>query len=246
MYGYNEAPILAGNGGPGPSLWLAPLDITQAELGLLADGVPAGERAAANRLHRPVDRRRRLAARAWLRRILGGLLGCGADDVVLLRGEHRKPVLAGGGLNFSVSCSEGLALFATSWDMEVGVDLQAGGVGTRRDLDAVASRFFTAPELDAIASASEADRASAVLQCWTCKEAYGKALGVGLDFPLREVATWRADGRPVDRGRWSVHQIAVGGGFHAALAGSGPPGWAPRPPRQLTLDCTEGASNDQQ
>jgi 4'-phosphopantetheinyl transferase len=244
LYGSIDPPSAAAPAPHGPSLWLAPLDVPSSELRRLAACVPASERAGVERLHSVVDRRRLLAARAWLRRLLGGLLSREPERIVIVRSAHRKPVLAGGELHFSASYGAGFALFAMSRDTEVGVDLAAVRPGVGGDLDGFASRFFAAEERDAIASLPARERVAAAVQCWSCKEAYGKGLGVGLDYALRDGATWSADGRPVRRSGWTVHPVAVSGGFVAALAGSGSGEWAPCAPRRLVSAAMEEGLND--
>jgi 4'-phosphopantetheinyl transferase len=244
LHGFIDPPLLAAPAPYGPSLWLAPLDVPPRELRRLAACVPPGERTGVERLYRAVDRRRLLAARGWLRKLLGGLLGREPEAIAIVRAERQKPVLAQGDLHFSASYSAGFALFATSREMEVGVDLEAVRPAVGGDLNALASRFFAVDELDAISSLPARDRVAAAVQCWSCKEAYGKGRGVGLDYRLKDGATWSADGRPVRRSGWTVHQVAVAGRYVAALAGSGSSEWAPRAPHRLEIASTEEGLND--
>jgi 4'-phosphopantetheinyl transferase len=86
------------------------------------------------------------------------------------------------------------------------------------DLDGFAARFFSPAEQRRLSSLAPAQRMVATFQCWTCKEAYGKATGDGLSFPLRTVDTWVGDGRPALVSGWSVEAFAVAPGFVGAVA----------------------------
>jgi 4'-phosphopantetheinyl transferase len=86
------------------------------------------------------------------------------------------------------------------------------------DFDGLAARFFSPAEQRRLSSLAPAQRMVATFQCWTCKEAYGKATGVGLSFPLLTVDTWVGDGRPALVSGWSVEAVAVAPGFVGAVA----------------------------
>jgi 4'-phosphopantetheinyl transferase len=182
--------------------------------------VSAQDRERAQRLVRPRDRERFLTGRGWLRHLLAGLLGRPPGELQIVVGEAGKPRLAGPDrhLRFSASRSADLALYATSRDMEVGVDIEA--VRAMTGVEALAARFFTSAERAALAELPAAQRLPAAVQCWTRKEAYGKAIGVGLGYPLDEVDVGVGDRHEVAPG-WSVAQVPVPGGFTAAVAGAG-------------------------
>src|SRR5262249_3866769 len=74
-------------------------------------------------------------------------------------------------------------------------------------------------------------RLDAFFCLWTCKEAWVKAAGVGLSFPLAQVevlldagesATLLSqDGRPGPAAAWSVRTLAPAGGYAAAVVAEG-------------------------
>jgi 4'-phosphopantetheinyl transferase len=197
------------------SLWWAPLDVSASELGGLASCLSRGERVRANRFSAPLDRSRFVAARGWLRRLLAGQLGCAPDQVRIDAGDGGKPRLADADLSFNTAVSAGVAVYATSWSMEVGVDVEA--IRAIPDADAVAARFFSAAEQRALASLPEPPRREAFFRCWTRKEAYLKGIGVGLTVPTDAVEVG-VGGGPVTFSGWSVHDLGVAPGFAAAVA----------------------------
>jgi 4'-phosphopantetheinyl transferase len=215
------------------SLWRAPLDISAPALRSLTGSLSFDERRRADRFHRPLDRARFVAARGWLRCLLGTELDCAPGDLRIATGDNGKPRLEGSDLRFSAARSGGIALYATSWLVEVGVDVEA--IEANADLDGIAARFFSPSERQALASVRPAQRLAAFIQCWACKEAYVKGIGAGLSFPLDTVDAWLAGGRPAHVSGWSVHQVDLAPGFAAAVAVSGADSgeWTPSVPRKL-------------
>jgi 4'-phosphopantetheinyl transferase len=198
----------------------APLDVSPALLAQLRAHLSTEERVRAARFRRPRARDRFIAARGWLRRLLGDELCCAAEDVPIVTPDTGKPEVAGSELCFSASHSRDLALYAIGMSTDVGVDVEA--VRPRTDVERLAARFFTEAERLALASVPAGERLAAGVQVWACKEAYGKATGCGLGFPLHTVEVWTASGEPTLVADWSVHEVDLTAGFAAAVAGRGP------------------------
>ncbi len=121
--------------------------------------------------------RRRAAASDALRQILAAHLPEGAD-VELLSGEHGKPRLVRGGLEFNLSHSGEIALVAVSAEHPVGVDVEE--VQPDRDPVALAERALGADDVLAVREADPAERDLAFHQRWARHEARLKCLGVGI------------------------------------------------------------------
>jgi 4'-phosphopantetheinyl transferase len=210
------------------SLWWVALDGPRSAERELEAQLAPGERRRADRFLRPLDRRRFVVARGSLRRLLASQLGCAPREVPIVTDGRGKPGLAGSELRFSISRSAGVALYALSWTMEVGVDVEA--IQESADLDRIAARFFSAAERRALASLPAGRRRLAGFQCWTRKEAYAKGTGDGITLPLADTHVG-IDGCCTVGTDWSVHQIDVAPGFVAAVAGSEVGAWVPRAPR---------------
>jgi 4'-phosphopantetheinyl transferase len=215
--------------GAGVSVWLARLDVSASTLRDLAACISSEERQRTAHLHRPLDRQRFVAARGWLRHLLASQLGCAPTDVRFVTGEHGKPRLASDDLCFSAARSAGVALYATSPTVEVGVDVEA--IRPMPDIDRIAARFFSPTEQRAIAELSPAHRLAAFFQCWTCKEAYVKGVGTGLDFPLHAVDVWADASQRATVDGWSVCQVQVLPGFAGAVAAADLDEWVVNPAR---------------
>ncbi|WP_193222343.1 4'-phosphopantetheinyl transferase family protein [Alkalilimnicola sp. S0819] len=146
----------------------------------------AAERERAARFHFDHDRRAYIAAHALLRATLSALTGLGAPDLRFSLNVYGKPELvpAPGVPPYRVNLSHtrGLAAVAVSLEQDVGVDVE--WLGRRPPGLALADRYFAPSECAWLAARPEADRHEALLTLWTLKEAYIKAVGLGLSLPL--------------------------------------------------------------
>jgi 4'-phosphopantetheinyl transferase len=213
-------------------VWWTDLDRPECETASLATILSADERARADRFRFDRDRQRFTVARGLLRVLIGRTLGVPAGEVIFAYGKRGKPALrwpADSGLEFNLSHSHGLALYATTWKRAIGIDLEF----QRNEFDyhGIAGRFFTAREFDQIQALPDGARRAAFFRGWARKEAFLKARGDGLwlgldqfevsidpESPARLVRTsWDPD----ESGRWSLHDLDVASGFAAALAVAG-------------------------
>lgn len=151
----------------GVHIWRAALD----EAGWPdAERLPAPERERAAAFLREEPGRRWTASRWALRRVLEGYLGEPAATIELEIGEHGKPRLRkGGGIEFNLSHSNGLALVAVTEGRKVGVDVEM--VDPDRDLIALAERALKPADVDAVRTASARERPAVFYAAWTRLEA---------------------------------------------------------------------------
>ncbi|HEY7421084.1 MAG TPA: 4'-phosphopantetheinyl transferase superfamily protein [Gaiellaceae bacterium] len=201
----------------------ADLDRAPADAHLLAED--ECERASRYRFER--DRRRFVAGRATLRRLLADYLDCTPTEVELAYGPHGKPFVRPEGLSFNVSHSAGCALFAFAPGFEVGIDVELPAA--RGDDERVAAQFFSPGEVATLRAQPPASRPLAFLRCWTRKEAYIKARGEGLQLPLHDfdvafdpaapVALLRTAWSSDEPTQWTLRDVSsLAGGGVAALA----------------------------
>lgn len=123
-----------------------------------------------------------IACRAALRRILGEAIQVAPDKVPLDLTPLGKPVLSEpfGGLHFSLSHCEDLALLALCTDGPVGVDVEPSHRAP--DLIGCENTFCHAAEIDVLPAETGA-RGRRLLEIWTAKEALLKAIGTGFNHP---------------------------------------------------------------
>jgi 4'-phosphopantetheinyl transferase len=172
-----------------------------------------------------------VVGRGRLRHLLGEYLSIPPATVALTATGLGKPYLTDGqsGIRFNLAHSEDLALFAFALNREVGIDVER----ERPDLNwrELAQQNFAPEECDGLMSqVGTFDRCEAFFRCWTRKEAYIKALGLGMQVPLdrfavtieRESADLRHTAHdPAQYGRWTLRGLSPAAGFAAALAVEG-------------------------
>jgi 4'-phosphopantetheinyl transferase len=146
----------------------------------------ADERKRADRYHRAVDRDRFIAARGYLRRLLGSFLDVSPEEITFVSGTHGKPGLGGqfvsGDIRFNLAHSEQMAVFAVALSFEVGVDVERVRPNVR--YPEIARRMFAPGEYAQLEALGDDEGMRAFYRCWTRKEAYVKATGAGLTLAL--------------------------------------------------------------
>jgi 4'-phosphopantetheinyl transferase len=178
------------------------------------------ERQRAARLRFDRDRDRYIAAHGILRFVLDSYL---PEPSPLIHGPNGKPALACGGLHFSLSHAEEKALIAVSATGELGVDLER--VRAAPDAAAIAELCFSASERTALSLLPQSLQAEAFFKCWTRKEAFVKALGDGLSYPLTDLSVTLDEpprirelaGDEQAAAQWSVHHLAPEPGYVGAI-----------------------------
>ena len=217
-------------------LWTIPLDGPAARQAHDARLLSTDEAARAARFRFARDRRRFIAGRGALRRILAHYLAAAPEALRFAYGAAGKPALAqpqaGRPIQFNLSHCEHLGLLAVAHDRALGVDIER--VRRASDLASLAQRFFAPQEAAALADISPPHHERAFFACWTRKEAFLNAFGAGLSVPLdgfcgsvdpdRPARLLATRWRPAEAGRWSLADIALDPDFRAAIAIEGPLG----------------------
>jgi 4'-phosphopantetheinyl transferase len=224
-------------------VWYVDLTLGRGTVATLRARLAGDERARADRFKFEPDARRFIVTRSALRAVLGTYLAVEPGRLAFSYGPHGKPALEGAhaSLQFNVSHSGELALIAAGWRRAVGVDVEQWR--PLPDMAAIAARVFAPAERHTLAGLAEAERSAAFFRCWTRKEAFIKATGLGLAQPLdRFVVSLAAhdpvgfldiDGDPVALARWTLHDLRVPAGYAGALVVEGAPRamrlrrWAP-------------------
>lgn len=182
----------------------------------------------AGRYLRPLDQTRFIAARIFVRVLLGRYLGRSPQTLAFASGRYGKPHLAAvDGPGFNVAHSGRLILCAIADTPHVGVDVER--LRDDVDIDLLASGQFAASEQAALARLAPEVRRAAFFQIWTRKEAYVKAIGTGFSTEPSSFAVAShepavlapAPGHPP---AWSITDCAWGARY-AAAAAVPQPGW---------------------
>jgi 4'-phosphopantetheinyl transferase len=123
-------------------------------------------------------------ARGAMRWILASYLDRSPDELQLRAGAHGKPELDGapGSIYFNLSHSGPLALLAVTGCGRVGIDLEE--LCENVEIEHIASSCFAPSESRELLALPAGKRRAAFFATWVRKEAFVKALGVGLSLPL--------------------------------------------------------------
>jgi 4'-phosphopantetheinyl transferase len=201
----------------------ARIDVSEEELERLSRILDPAELQRARRLPE-ATRRQFVATRAILRTLLGERLEVPAAEVMLRKSENGKLFVSGGVL-FNVAHSKGLAVFAFTHNLEVGVDVEL--LRPLADLGGVVELTLAPSEAADLESVPAVDRAAAFFACWTRKEAYLKASGSGLGSPRDVAVTLRpgaparlvaVQGAPTEPDRWELRSFEPRPGYVGAVA----------------------------
>lgn len=197
--------------------------------GALLDLLSPDERARAHRFQFDLHRLRFVACRARLRMLLAHYTASDARRISFVSNRHGKPALGGAlsasGIQFNVSHSEDLAVLAFSLGFRIGVDVEWARPSEWQDQ--IARNHFSADEYRFYAATPPAYRYRVFFSCWTRKEAYLKAIGKGLSFPMKQVSTGLPNARSVlasasGSRRWSMQAFTPAPGYVAALVAEDP------------------------
>ncbi|MGH9477885.1 MAG: 4'-phosphopantetheinyl transferase family protein [Terriglobales bacterium] len=208
------------------ALYWFPLEVPPAALTEWRAWLSAEERARADRLIMPGHAGRYVAAHAQLRWLLAQRLGGAAVAVTFERGPQGKPHLPGRELEFNLSDSGGYGLVGLHRSMPLGVDIERERPD--RDVVRLARRFFTPEEAVWLEALAPAARVHGFCRLWTCKEAWMKADGRGLQLGPRQTAvTLTAAGPRLGNG-WFARELEIVAGYAAAVV-------LPQAPAGVTL-----------
>ena len=223
--------------GSGPALgtqeihvWSANLDEFSHALSEFSSVLSIEERTKAQRYKFPKDHDRFVIQRGLLRHLLSRYLPVSPAEHKFTRGPRGKPelVAAPGAvrLQFNVSHSCSMALYAFSQVVAVGVDIEL--IWPIEDLDNIARNFFAPCEAASLRTLFGTDKLEAFFNCWTRKEAILKATGQGISEGVDGVEVTLAPGEPAHVLRvrrnsraaldWSLHALQPADGYAAALA----------------------------
>ena len=160
-------------------VWEAPLTLGDVELKRLEENLPQDERAYADEFRFPAARRQYVISRGRLRELLSRYLGQAARDIRLATEGEGKPVIEGGRpLEFNLSHSGDLVLYAVAAGIPVGVDVEKLRPMPRA-LE-LAQRFLSREEHDELAAATPEQRSPQFFSMWVRREAYAKARGTSV------------------------------------------------------------------
>ncbi len=216
-------------------VWRASLEQPAPILQHMQSLLSSDEEAKAAQFRFERDRQHFIGARGILRTLLGRYLDADPHSVRFTYNAYGKPALEPfsqgrePALRFNLAHSEDLVLYAFTTEGRLGIDLEY----IRPDIDCeqLARHSFSAYEQATLLALPPEERLQAFYRCWTRKEAYIKARGLGLSLPLdsfdvslkpgESAAVLDSREDPRESARWTLWDVTPGEGYAGALAAEG-------------------------
>lgn len=179
------------------------------------------ERHRAESLKFEKDRNLFVVFRGVLRKILSIYINLPPEKILIEHTNFGKPILRNypgtGYLYFNSSRSNNLALYIFSGLYEVGIDIEE--VREIDNFEDIISQFFAPEEISDFNKIQPQELIRTFYKTWTKKEAFVKAIGVGLSFPLsqfqvsimpsKEDRIIQIDGDFSEAAKWSINGITT-------------------------------------
>jgi 4'-phosphopantetheinyl transferase len=214
-------------------VWRAQLELPSPRVQQLSGILTDDELDRARRFYFEIDWQRFITARGTLRSILSRYITIDPGHLRFYYNQYGKPSLApefsSTPLNFNLSHSGSMALFAITRNMEIGVDVEH--VRSSFDYEGIAKRFFSVNEVAILRTIPTEKKLEAFYNCWTRKEAYIKAHGRGLSLPLdgfdvsfdpgEPPRLLMTKNEPQEHALWTFLELYPGIGYVGALAVKG-------------------------
>ncbi len=204
-------------------VWQIPLQVSENTVSAYFTCLSSDEKSRANRFKFADDKRRYVVARGTLRHLLGQALVRSPQSITFSYGKYGKPSIDG--VYFNLSHSGEIALCVLGHHRQVGIDIER--LKTIQRLDGMMERCLSSGELAQVKSMPSSEQLQAFLQRWTCKEAYLKAIGLGLTQSMQTVEVQLSPPRlasvPIDCPEgWYLDVVPMPENYVGALVGAGP------------------------
>lgn len=217
-------------------LWKAILDVGAVQLSAFERTLSSEELARAARFLSQIHRDHFVASRGILRSILAHYLDKNPYELLFQYGRYGKPALEqtaseGTDIRFNVAHSAGLLLIVVSVGRELGVDLEK--IQPAFLNKEIVEEVFSKEEQADYHTVREPMRVKRFFDAWTRKEAFLKALGVGLSVPLCRIEVLKETNvcliriksdKETRKSNWTIFPLEINHGYSACLVVEGH-GW---------------------
>ena len=214
-------------------IWRAVLDLPSESVQEFKGSLSIDERMKAEHFRYERDRSRFIAARGILRLILASYLSVYPGAIRFCYGKDGKPrlenIFGKTGIQFSLSHSEGLALYVFTQGRQVGIDVEY--MREISEMKEIIEQFFSVRERTFFDTLPTSEKQETFFKWWTRKEAFAKATGEGLSYPLDGFDALLAKGKSVEslgilggaqeRPRWSIWDVRPAEEFAGAVVVEG-------------------------
>lgn len=209
-------------------IWQIELNRTDEIIKNLPELLDETERAKALSFRFGKDKRNYITAHCGMREILSFYLGICPQNIEFEANFYGKPFLRRNDidLRFNLSHSHERALLAVTRGKEIGVDIEL--IRNSIAEENLAEQFFSPLEAETLRNLPKGLQTKAFFDCWTRKEAFIKAVGKGLSYPLKDFTvaftpSERArlialENSPIRAEDWQIVKLNVAEDYAAAMA----------------------------
>ncbi|MBU2945685.1 4'-phosphopantetheinyl transferase family protein [Zobellia uliginosa] len=171
------------------------------------------------------NRKTYILARGLLRVLSGRYLNVSPENIRFKYNDYGKPDYnLETSIKFNVSHSGELIVLAFVKNRAVGIDVEK----IKTDFDALklAENFFSFKEIEMLNDVPKNDVYKAFYCCWTRKESFIKAKGIGLSFPLASFTVslkdenaelLRTDWSPQEKNKWKLFSFGLQNDYVGAI-----------------------------
>lgn len=197
-------------------------DIVQYHFHLLSED----EKERANRFRFYKDKQCYVVTRGVLRLLSAQYLNNNPKDIIFNYEAFGKPLYKEEtNLKFNVSHSGNRALIGFVKNHPLGVDIEK--IKNDFDIFEVAENYFSKSEIESLHNIPKEEQYKGFFRCWTRKEAFIKAKGSGLSFPLdtfsvsidsdTDAILLRTEWDKNEKNNWKLESFIPAEGYMAAL-----------------------------
>lgn len=189
------------------------------------------EKNKAERFVRQSDRYQYIVAHGFCRLILSRYVKQQPHEIQYGQEQKHKPIVVlkpdSPTVHFNLSHAGKVAVVAVS-NRPVGIDVEWMDASLVRV--EMVEQFMSEQEKSTFFRLPTSQQKEAFYRCWTRKEAYVKALGEGLFYPIRKITvplgrqpvrSWTDDVRPDEPQKWNMEQIETPPGYMGAVVHQG-------------------------
>ncbi len=209
-------------------IWQISLDQKDKSVNKLLGLLDVKEKSKAVKFKFEKDLRTYIVSHGAMREILSLYLETRLRNIEFETNSYGKPFLRGGkkDICFNLSHSHELALLAITKSRRIGVDIEF--IRPEFAAEAIAEHIFSPLEIEVLRNLPKALQTRAFFDCWTRKEAFIKAVGKGLSYPLKDFSVAFSpfekpglvahENTAVTIENWQIIELEIGGNYAAAMA----------------------------
>ncbi|WP_435234463.1 4'-phosphopantetheinyl transferase family protein [Psychromonas sp. PT13] len=125
-----------------------------------------------------------IITRAFVRTVLALYLDCQPHELEFTINKHGKPALSNTSvpLKFNLSHNDQLIICSVCLAHDIGCDVE--NISRKISIDSIAKRYFSNQEATSLLSLPIDKKQQRFFEYWTLKEAFVKAMGIGISFGL--------------------------------------------------------------